>query len=166
MAEKKPGVVARNVVVKIEYTLTVDGEVVDTSEEEGPLEYLHGHGNIVDGLENALEGKKIGDRLQVSVPPAEGYGEYDDEAQAHVPRLELPADIPAEEGTELVIEDEDGDFLQAVITWVGADEVRLDFNHPLAGYALDFDVEVVGLRAATSEELDHGHAHMEGHEHD
>jgi FKBP-type peptidyl-prolyl cis-trans isomerase SlyD len=160
-----PTTVADGVVVKIEYTLIVDSEVLDSSNEEGPLEYLHGHRNIVPGLEKVLVGKKVGDSLQVSVPPEEGYGVYDDEASTFVPREEIPADVPLEPGVELVMEDDDGEELSAVITWVGADEVQLDFNHPLAGRTLEFEVKVVGLREATEEELEHGHAHMDGHGH-
>ena len=160
-----PTQVSDDVVVQIEYKLTVDGEVLDSSEEEGPLEYLHGYDNIVPGLEEALEGKKIGDSLHVTVKPDDGYGEYDEEAVSLVPRKEIPQDIPLKEGTEIMMEDEDGDHVSAVITWIGPDKVKLDFNHPLAGYTLDFDVKVIGLRAATEEELDHGHVHMEGHEH-
>lgn len=160
-----PTQVADDVVVTIEYTLTVDGEVLDSSKDEGPLEYLHGYDNIVTGLENALAGKKIGDNVKVRVPPELGYGEYDDEAQAFVPRSEIPAEIPIEEGIEIMMEDDDGDTMSAVITWVGADEVKLDFNHPLAGQTLDFDVTVIGLRTATEEELDHGHVHEEDDSH-
>lgn len=162
---KKPTVVADDVVVEIEYTLTVDGEIVDSSEEEGPLEYLHGYENIVPGLEKALAGKKVGDSVKVTVKPEEGYGEYDDEAVAFVPRMEIPSEIPLEEGTEIVMEDEDEDYITAVIAWIGADEVKLDFNHPLAGYTLEFDVKIVGMREAAPEEIDHGHVHAEGHHH-
>jgi FKBP-type peptidyl-prolyl cis-trans isomerase SlyD len=161
----QPISIADGVVAKIEYTLIVDSEVLDSSNDEGPLEYLHGHGNIVPGLEKVLVGKKVGDSLQVTVSPEEGYGEYDEEATAHVPREEIPADVPLEPGVELVMEDDDGEELSAVITWVGPDEVQLDFNHPLAGRTLEFEVKVVGLREATEEELEHGHAHMEGEEH-
>ena len=161
----QPTTVADDVVVLIEYKLTVEGEIVDSSEEEGPLEYLHGHRNIVSGLEAALAGKKTGDSVEVSVSPEQGYGEYDDEAVAFVPREEIPAGVPLEKGVEIVMEDDDGEEMSAVIVWVGADEVQLDFNHPLAGRTLEFEVKVVGLRAATEDELEHGHAHMEGHEH-
>ena len=161
----QPTTIADGVVVKIEYTLIVDSEVLDSSNDEGPLEYLHGHDNIVPGLEKALAGKKVGDSMQVTVSPEEGYGEYDEEATAHVPREEIPADVPLEPGVEIIMEDDDGDELSAVIVWVGADEVKLDFNHPLAGRELEFEVKVVGLREATAEELEHGHAHMEGHTH-
>lgn len=161
----KPTVVADDVVVEIEYTLTVDGEILDSSEEEGPLEYLHGYENIVPGLEKALAGKKVGDKVKVTVKPKDGYGEYDDEAVAFVPRMEIPAEIPLEEGTEIVMEDDDEEYITAVIAWIGADEVKLDFNHPLAGYTLEFDVKIIGMREATSEEIDHGHVHAEGNHH-
>lgn len=160
-----PSQVADGVVVKIEYTLAIAGEILDSSEEEGPLEYLQGHENIVPGLEKALDGKKIGDALKVTVEPEAGYGVYDAEAVSHIPRLEMPVDIPLEVGTELLMEDDDGSYISAVITWVGADEIKLDFNHPLAGRTLDFDIKVVGLREASEEELEHGHVHAPGHQH-
>jgi FKBP-type peptidyl-prolyl cis-trans isomerase SlyD len=160
-----PTAVADDVVVEIEYTLTVEGEILDSSEAEGPLAYLHGHDNIVPGLEKELSGKKVGESVSVTVSPEEGYGRYDEEAAAHVPREEIPADVPIEEGVEIIMEDEDGSVMAAMITWVGADEVKLDFNHPLAGRELGFEVKVVGLREPTEEEMEHGHAHMDGHEH-
>ncbi len=163
MAE--PTQIADDVVVKIEYTLTVEGEILDSSADEGPLEYLHGHENIVAGLELALTGKKVGDKISVTVEPAAGYGEYDDESVAFVDRMEIPVGVPLEEGTEIVMEDDDGEAMSATITWVGPDEVKLDFNHPLAGETLHFEVEIVGLRAPTVEELDHGHVHDEGYHH-
>lgn len=162
---KKPTLVADDVVVEIEYTLTVDGEVLDSSKEDGPLEYLHGYDNIVPGLEKALTGKTVGDNVKVTIKPEDGYGEHDKEAIVFVPRMEIPAEIPLEEGTEIVMEDDDGDYVTAVIAWIGPDEVKLDFNHPLAGFTLHFDVEVIGLREATEEELDHGHVHADGHHH-
>jgi FKBP-type peptidyl-prolyl cis-trans isomerase SlyD len=165
MEKDNPTQVAHDVVVKIEYTLSVDEEILDSSQDEGPLEYLHGYGNIVSGLERALKGCRVGDELQVSVSPEDGYGVFDPQANAHIPRIDLPADIPLEVGTEIVMEDEDGSVLQAVITWVGADEIKLDFNHPLAGANLNFDIKVVGLRSPTSEELEHGHVHSAEHDH-
>ena len=161
-----PTQVADDVIVKIEYSLAIDGEILDSSAEEGPLEYLQGHDNLVPGLEKALTGMEIGDELKVTVEPDEGYGVYDDEAVSHIPRLEMPSDIPLEVGTELVMEDDDGSYISAVITWVGADEVKLDFNHPLAGRSLDFEIKIIGLREASAEELEHGHVHASGHHHD
>jgi FKBP-type peptidyl-prolyl cis-trans isomerase SlyD len=150
-------------VVSIEYTLQVGDQVLDTSAEEGPLEFLQGSGNIVPGLEREMYGMKIGESKQVVVSPKEGYGEFDDGAFMDVPRADFPAEIPLEHGIELHVTDEDGKNTMAYIDTVGDQSVRLDFNHPLAGAELRFDVKVVGLRAATSEELEHGHAHS--HEH-
>lgn len=152
-------------VVSIEYTLKVGDQVLDTSAEEGPLEFLQGHGNIVLGLEREMYGMKIGDSKKVVVSPQDGYGEFDGEAFMDVPRAEFPAEIPLEHGTELHVTDEDGKDTMAYIDTVGDQSVRLDFNHPLAGTELHFEVKVVSLRAATPEELDHGHAHSHEHHH-
>lgn len=153
-------------VVSIEYTLRIDDEVVDTSNEEGPLEFLQGSGNIVPGLGREMYGMKIGDSKQVIVLPQDGYGEFDGEAFMEVPRAEFPAEIPLEHGVELHVTGEDGKDSTAYIDSVGDKSVRLDFNHPLAGAELHFDVKVVGLRPATPEELEHGHAHTHEHNHD
>ncbi len=159
-----PETVDDGVVVTIEYRLTVDGEMVDTTEGEGPLEYLHGYGNIVPGLEDALYDLKVGDERDVIVAPADGYGDYEKDAVSEVPRSEFPDEIPLEVGTEIEMEDEDGELIEATITKVSPKTVTLDFNHPLAGKTLNFWVKVTGLRAATAEELDHGHVHYEGFE--
>jgi FKBP-type peptidyl-prolyl cis-trans isomerase SlyD len=150
-------------VVSIEYTLQVDDQVLDTSDEQGPLEFLQGSGNIVPGLEREMYGMKIGDSKKVVVAPKDGYGEFDPEAFMDVPRSEFPTDIPLEEGTELHVTDEDGEEAAAYIDSVDERSVRLDFNHPMAGAELRFDIKVVGLRPATPEELDHGHAHSHAH---
>jgi len=152
-------VVQNGQVVSVEYKLQVDDQVLDTSDQEGPLEFLQGAGNIVPGLEQELYGLKIGDSKKVIVPPKDGYGEFDPEAFMDVPRSEFPEDIPLEEGTELNVTDEDGKEAAAYIRSVDDKLVQLDFNHPLAGAELYFEVKIVGLRPATPEELDHGHAH-------
>ena len=153
-------------VVSIEYTLRIDDEVVDTSNEEGPLEFLQGSGNIVPGLEREMYGMQIGESKKVIVSPRDGYGEFDNGAFMDVPRADFPADIPLENGIELHVTDEDGKDTTAYIDNIGEESVRLDFNHPLAGAELHFDVKVVGLRAATTEELEHGHAHTHEHNHE
>ncbi len=163
--EEKPTAVADDLVVTIDYVLTVDGEVIDSSEEEGPLDYLHGYDNIIPGLEQALKGMKVGDSKKVVVAPEDGYGEIDDEAFLEVSRDEFPEDVPLNVGIELEITDNDGDMLYATILEVGKETVKMDTNHPLAGKTLNFDVKVVDLRHATEEELDHGHVHS-GHGHD
>lgn len=166
MAEgSKPTQVADDVVVTIDYTLTVDGEVLDSSEEEGPLEYLQGHQNIIPGLERELAGMKVGGSKNLTVAPEDGYGEVDQEAIMDVPLSEFPEEVPLEEGFELEVTDKEGDIMLAKIVEVGKTTVKLDTNHPLAGKTLHFEVKVVNLRPATDEELTHGHVHSEGHPH-
>jgi FKBP-type peptidyl-prolyl cis-trans isomerase SlyD len=152
-------------VVSIEYKLTVDSEILDSSDDAGPLQFLAGYGNIVPGLEREMIGMKIGESKDVVVEPADGYGEFDEEAFMDVPRNEFPSDLKIEEGVELNVTDEDGENQYARVESINADSVRLDFNHPLAGAELYFIVKVVALREPTKEELDHGHVHEEGHHH-
>lgn len=163
----QPEQVAKNVVVSLEYTLTVDGEVVDYSNKEEPLEYIQGHDQIIPGLESALNGMVVGESKQVTVAAGEAYGEVDQEAIIEVNRSDFPAEVPMEIGTEVQVRNMDGHVLDARIASVGDDKVKLDFNHPLAGKDLQFDVTVVGLRNATEEEIEHGHVHgMMGEEFD
>jgi FKBP-type peptidyl-prolyl cis-trans isomerase SlyD len=150
-------------VVAIEYTLTVDGEVLDSSEGHDPLEFLQGYGNILPGLENSLYDMNVGESKQVVVAAIEGYGEIDPDSFILIPRSQFPEDIPMEVGTLIQVHDQDGHVRPARIDLVEADSVRLDFNHPLAGKELVFDVKVVRLREPTEEELDHGHVHGEDH---
>ena len=159
--QNKPGDVADDVVVSIDYTLTVEGEVVDSTEGDEPLAFLQGHQNIIPGLERELTGMKIGDSKTVVVPPSQAYGEVDPDNIIDVPRGEFPAEIPLETGTELEVKNADGEVLSATIASVNPDTVKLDFNHPLAGKELTFNVTVVDLRAPTEEELAHGHVHFE-----
>lgn len=149
----------------MEYTLHVDEEEIDSSEGQDPLQFLVGHGNIISGLEREMIGMKVGDSKKVVVLPADGYGEFDENAFMDVPRTAFPADIPVEEGTELTVRDESGQPRYARIDTVEGDNVTLNFNHPLAGDELHFNVKVVGLRDPSSEELEHGHVHQPGHEH-
>jgi len=157
--------VQNDVVVSMEYTLRVDNEVIDSSIGQEPLEFLAGYGNIISGLEREMIGMKVGDSKDVIVTPADGYGEYDEEAFMDVPRGEFPQDMPVEEGLELTVRDDSGQARYARVDNVEDQTVRLNFNHPLAGDELHFNVKVVGLRAPTEEELDHGHVHQAGHNH-
>lgn len=163
---KTPELVADDVVVSLDYTLTVDSEVIDSSEGDQPIEFLQGHGQIIPGLEKALYGMKIGDEKSVTVSPAEGYGEIDKDAYIEIPRKEFPADIPVTIGTALQMQDEHGDVLDARIFKVTDKAITLDFNHPLAGKTLQFEVSVVDLREATEVELEHGHVHSDEFEED
>lgn len=152
-------------VVSMEYKLTVDGEVLDSSEEAGPLQFLVGYGNIIPGLEREMIGMKIGDSKEVTVQPEDGYGEFDEDAFMDVSRSEFPGDMELEEGLELHVTDDDGNHQAAYVAEFDDKTVKLDFNHPLAGAELHFDVKVVALREPTAEELDHGHVHEGGHHH-
>ena len=110
-------------------------------------------------------GMKIGESKDVVVSPADGYGEFEDDAFMDVPRSEFPTDMEIEEGIELTVTDEDDKNQYARVESLTAESVRLDFNHPLAGAELHFNVKVIALRDPTKEELDHGHVHEEGHHH-
>ena len=152
-------------VVSMEYKLTVDGEVLDSSAEAGPLQFLAGYDNIVPGLEREMIGMKVGESKDVVVAPEDGYGEFEEEGFMDVPRSEFPEEMPIEQGMELHVTDEDGNHQPAYVASFDDKSVRLDFNHPLAGAELHFNVKVVDLREPTEEELDHGHVHEEGHSH-
>jgi FKBP-type peptidyl-prolyl cis-trans isomerase SlyD len=156
-----PSVIADDVVVSLEYTLTVDGEIVDSTEGIDPIEFIQGHENIIPGLERELYGLRMGDTKKVTVKAVDAYGEIDPEAIVDVPRDEIPTDIPLKKDVELEVKNEDGEILDARIVSVSKDTVRLDFNHVLAGKTLNFEVTVVGLRTADEEELAHGHVHSE-----
>jgi FKBP-type peptidyl-prolyl cis-trans isomerase SlyD len=157
-----PTEVKKDVVVSLDYTLKVDGEIVDSSEGMEPLQFIQGQGQIIPGLETELYGMSVGDRKNVTVPPERGYGDVDPENFAEIPRAEFPPEIPLQPGIQLEMTDQDGDVLDARIVSVDSENVRLDFNHPLAGKELNFSVEVIDLRQATPDELAHGHAHPDG----
>jgi len=158
--------IANDTVASLDYRLHLgDGKVVDESEPGDPLVYLHGHDEIVPGLERALEGKAAGDTLQVVVPPEDGYGEYDPDSVEEVPRTDLPADLELVAGETITGTDPDGDEMDFLIKEVKKDTVVLDFNDPMAGKTLHFDVTVRAVRAATPEELEHGHVHGPGGAH-
>ena len=157
--------VQNGVVVSMEYTLHVDGELLDSSEGQGPLQFLTGYGNIIPGLENEMLGMKIGDNKNVVVQPADGYGEFDENAFMDVPRDQFPKDLKLEEGAELTVRDNDDNARMARVDAIDGDTVTLNFNHPLAGDELHFYVKVVALREPNPEELEHGHVHEEGHHH-
>jgi len=157
--------IAQNSVVTIHYTLKDDaGEVIDSSREGDPIAYLHGHGNLVPGLERELEGKNTGDKVNVSVAPEQGYGEYDKSLVQQVPRRALQGIANIKVGLRLQAQTPQGPRA-VVITRLVGDMVTIDGNHPLAGKNLNFDVEITDVREATEEELSHGHVHGEGGHH-
>lgn len=152
-------------VATIDYTLKDEqGEVLDSSQDDGPLSYLHGYGNIVPGLENALEGKGAGDSVKATVPPAEGYGERDDKLVQKLARDKFP-EGEIDVGMRFHAHSH-GQRRVLTVTAVNEREVTVDGNHPLAGRTLSFDVTVREVRDATPEELEHGHVHDgDGHHH-
>jgi FKBP-type peptidyl-prolyl cis-trans isomerase SlyD len=159
--------IARDKVVGLHYTLKNDkGDVLDSSDGGEPLLYLHGHDNIVPGLERKLTGRALGDKLDVVVQPADGYGVRDPRGEQKVPRSAFPKDVKLEKGMQLAMRDPSGKVVPLWIARVEKNEVHVDLNHPLAGEVLHFAVEVVSIRAATKEELSHGHPHgPDGHGH-
>jgi len=156
---KKGDVVQMNYVLKDE-----SGEIIDQSQVGSSFEYLHGHGNIVLGLEKALTGLKIGDKKVVVVSPIEGYGELDPRLQLTVDRKQFPEGSPLEEGMQFETPFENSVLIFTVES-VEAEKVTINGNHPLAGVALHFDVEITGMREASKEELTHGHVHGPGGHH-
>ncbi|WP_019594705.1 peptidylprolyl isomerase [Thioalkalivibrio sp. ALM2T] len=158
--------VAQNAVVAIHYTLTNDaGEKIDSSEGREPLAYLHGQGQIVPGLEKELEGKAAGDKVQAKVSPEEGYGEKIDAMVQEIPMEAFQGVESVEPGMQFQAQTENGP-LTVTVTKVEGETATVDGNHPLAGETLNFDVEIVEVREASAEELEHGHAHGEGgHQH-
>lgn len=152
-------------VVTIHYTLKDDsGTVLDSSAGGEPLAYIQGHGNLVSGLEKALEGKENGNTLAVVVSPAEGYGTRDEGLIQRVPKRSLQGAGTIKKGMQFQARTDDGMRLFTVTAVIG-DMVTLDGNHPLADQTLHFDVEIVGVREATTEELEHGHVHGAGGHH-
>jgi FKBP-type peptidyl-prolyl cis-trans isomerase SlyD len=157
--------ISQDQVVSIHYTLRDDaGEVIDRSAEGEPLLYLHGHGNLIPGLERELTGRKTGDRLQVKIAPSDGYGDYDQGLVQRVPRRALKGIADVRVGMRLQAHTAQGPRA-VTVTQVSGDLVTLDGNHPLAGKNLNFEVEVAAVRAATEEELAHGHVHGAGSHH-
>ncbi len=148
--------IENGVVAGLSYTLKVDGDVVEMADADNVLEYLHGAENIVPGLEKVLTGKKVGDKFEVTLAPADAYGEYDDELLEAIDRADFDGIDGIEPGVEILLEDEDGDMFEVLVREVTADAVIVDFNPPLAGKTLTYSVEVISLRNATEEELETG----------
>lgn len=157
--------IASQRVVLMHYTLTNDkGEVLDSSRGGEPLAYLHGTGNIIPGLEKALEGKQAGDKLQVKVPPAEGYGERDAALIQKMPKRAFKGVGELRVGMQLQAQSDKG-MRVITVTQIAGDMVTVDGNHALAGETLNFDVEIAEVRAASAEEMSHGHVHGPGGHH-
>lgn len=158
--------IAENAVAVIDYVLTDDdGNKLDQS-SDGNFAYLQNGRNIIPGLENALAGKEAGEQLQVTIPPAEAYGERSLEAIQSVPREMFPAEAEIQIGMQFQGQSPEGHVNVVTVTEVKDDVIIVDGNHPLAGKTLHFDVTVVSVREASEEELAHGHVHGPGgHQH-
>jgi FKBP-type peptidyl-prolyl cis-trans isomerase SlyD len=157
--------VAKNTVVSLNYTLkNNEGEILDTSDGREPLVYLHGVGALIPGLENVLDGENEGSKVSTVIKPEDGYGHRTDELLHKVPKSGFTGDEEMQEGMRVQLETENGPAI-AIISKIEGEEVTLDLNHPLAGMELHFDVEVVGIREAQKEEIEHGHAHGPGGHH-
>lgn len=160
--------VKRGHVVRMHYTLRDErGTTIESSRGRDPLIYLHGSGQLITGLEAALDGSEVGTQPVVTVAPKDAYGEKDPSAVIRAPRDDFPPDLILEPGIEVQAETPDGPITFTVIS-VDEKDAVLDANHPLAGKTLTFDVEILEIRAATTEELAHGHVHGPGgaHGHD
>ncbi len=166
MTEEKK-TVQKDDVVSIEYTLTdSQGHVLDTSEGMEPLEYLHGHNNIIPGLEKELTGMSVGEEKHVVVPPEDAYGPRHENATQIIPHEAFPPEMEVEPGMGLQMRDTTtGQVYEVYVTEIRPEGVVVDFNHPLAGETLHFDVKVVDIRPATPDEIAHGHVHSGGGHH-
>lgn len=142
--------VEKDKMVSIDYTLKdKDGQIIDTSKNSGPLDYIHGRGYLISGLEKELEGKNPGDTFTTVIPPEEGYGTYDESLVVKVPRDQFDAEVEIQPGMQF-----QASVGQIVtVTKVEGDEITIDANHQLAGKTLYFEVTVASVRDATPEEL-------------
>jgi FKBP-type peptidyl-prolyl cis-trans isomerase SlyD len=159
--------ITKNKVALIHYTLKDEsGEVLDSSEGREPLAFIQGIGNIIEGLEEKLEGKTVGDRIETTISPEKAYGLRSEENVHIVPLSSFQADGDEKlvEGMQVRVETNEGVSL-ADVAKIDGEEVTLDLNHPLAGETLHFTVEVIDVRDATKQELEHGHAHGPGGHH-
>jgi FKBP-type peptidyl-prolyl cis-trans isomerase SlyD len=157
--------IGKHRVVTLAYTLKDDDDRIIDQSDDGSFCYLHGASNIIPGLENALTGKAAGDELSVSVPPELGYGVHDVEKTQAVPRDMFPAGEEIEAGMQFHAQGPDGQQLVVTVVKVEDERITVDGNHPLAGVRLNFDVKVLEVRAATREEIAHGHVHGPGGHH-
>lgn len=158
--------ISKDSVVQFHYTLTDEtGEQLESSYDGDPVAYLHGHGNMIAGVEKALENKVQGDEFSTTVAPEDGYGEIQEDALQRIPTKHLQGSDVWVPGMVATVNTEHGER-QVTVVKVGRFMVTVDANHPLAGRTLTFDIKVEDIREATEEEIQHGHAHgVGGHQH-
>ncbi|MGE0076551.1 MAG: peptidylprolyl isomerase [Bacteroidales bacterium] len=165
-------IITKDKVVSISYELKVNGEIVDTAEAENPLVFLYGRGQLLQLFEDNLNGLSVGDSFEFMIPPKDGYGEVNDMAVVELPKDIFMVDGELQEdllviGNRLPMRDSDGNALDGTVVEVNDSAVVMDFNHPLAGQDLFFTGNIVEVREASAEELNHGHVHGQGgHHHD
>lgn len=146
--------IQNDMVVKLVYQLTVDGETLGNCNPD-PIVYLHGYEQIIPGFEKAVAGMKMGENKQFTVSPDDGYGYREEDAVIVMPKEEYPDDLPLELGMELEMINEDGEEIPAWLTDISQENITVDFNHPLADKTLHFDVQILDIRPATAEEIEH-----------
>ncbi|RVT45454.1 peptidylprolyl isomerase [Rheinheimera sediminis] len=157
--------ISKDTVVQFHYTLTDDTGVLENSRSQDPVLYLQGHGNLIEGLEKAMEGHQAGDAFSVTLAPAEAYGERKEDAVQSVQVKHLVGAKKWKPGMIAVVNTDQGQR-QVTVVKVGMFKAEVDTNHPLAGKTLSFDIDVIDVRAASAEEIEHGHAHgVGGHHH-
>lgn len=157
--------ITENSVVAFAYTLTDDSdEVIDSADTQNPLAYLHGHSQLIPGMENALTGRDIGDSFSIVLPPEEAYGIYDENLAGAMPRSAFEGVDEVQVGMQFQMEFPGG-LRVVTVSAVNDEHVTVDGNHPLAGETLHFDIEVVSIRPATKDEIEHRHAHGPGGAH-
>tara|TARA_R110002073_G_scaffold277379_1_gene441265 strand:+ start:318 stop:806 length:489 start_codon:yes stop_codon:yes gene_type:complete len=158
--------IGKDSVVSMHYTLKNDaGDIMDSSEGKPPMIYLHGANNLIPGLENELQGKAAGASFSVTVPPDQAYGNVNPELVQTINKSMFQGVESIEPGMSFVAQGEGGEQQQVRVTEVNNDDVTVDANHPMAGITLHFEVEVVDVREATAQELEHGHVHADGADH-
>lgn len=157
--------ISKDSVVQFRYTLSEGGTELESTKDSDPMAYLHGHNNIIPGLEKAMEGKAEGESFSVTIEPVDAYGERKDGMTQRIPLKHLQGAKKWRPGMSAWVETEQG-HRQVTITKVGKFNADCDLNHPLAGKTLTFDIEIVSVRPATEDEKAHGHAHgVGGHHH-
>ncbi len=148
-----------DMVVTLDYALIVDDEELESTKGSRPIQFIQGHGQIIPGLEEAIAGMEVGSSKTIHVKAEDAYGEIDPDARQKVKQEEFSEDVPLDVGTFLDLRDQDDNVLSAQIVDKDEETVTLDFNHPLAGKDLVFEVTIADLRPATESELEHGHIH-------
>lgn len=152
MAKNNGSIIEKDIVVTLEYSLEVDGNEIDS----GPIQFLHGYGNIIPGLESEVEGMALGEEKEVLVKAKKGYGDYDPEMEIEVPLSSFPKDFEIKLGHPMRLQDGEGHVFTGVATAITGDAAKLNLNHPLAGKDLLFKTKVIDLRPATEDELNQG----------